>query len=79
MSKTYKPQRLGGSIYICIPPSFFTPAMLRDGVRLTLLRKGARDCIFRMEEANEEHPIGIEASGEDAQELGTADNVREAD
>jgi len=79
MSKTYKPQRIGSSTYLCIPPHFFTPAMLKDGVRLTLLRKGDGACILKMEEANEKHNIGVKASGENASKSGFADFIRQVD
>jgi len=79
VSKLYKPQRIGGSTYLCIPSHFFTPAMLKHGVKLTLLKKGEGQCIFKMEEADEEHDISVKASGEDASESGFADFIRQVD
>ncbi|GAI61259.1 unnamed protein product [marine sediment metagenome] len=53
--------------------------MLKDGVVLTLLRKGDGECIFKMEEADEKHNIGVKASGENASESGFADFIRQVD
>lgn len=79
MSKVYKLQRIGGSIYLCIPPSFFSAQMLEDGVvKVELIEKVERESLIRLSELDEhgEHAESIEAGGKDTQELRAANNVR---
>lgn len=78
MSKAYKPQRIGGSIYLCIPPSFFSQGMHERGVNIELLEKKENEGYFiiKVREADGEYNLDIEASGEDSQELRVAADVR---
>ena len=79
MSKTYKLQHLGGSIYICIPSSFFSSKMLENkSVRVELLEKGKDFAIIKLGEVNEEHDVSVEADREDTPESGLTADVREA-
>ena len=77
MSKVYKPQRIGGSIYLCIPSFFFTPNMLEKGVKLRLVEKGNGYTIIRLSELNEceEYNISSEANRKDTLESGASNNV----
>lgn len=78
MSKAYKPQRLGGSTYLCIPPSFFSAGMLDKGVNIELLEKKESEGFFiiKVKEADGEYNLDIEAGGENPQELRAATNIR---
>lgn len=78
MSKAYKPQRIGGSIYLCIPPSFFSTGMLRKGVNIKLLEKKEKEGYFiiRVSEQDGEYNLDIEAGGENPQELRVAADIR---
>lgn len=81
MSKAYKPQRIGGSIYLCIPPSFFSTGMHEKGVKIELLEKKEREGFFiikvkEAERENGEYNLNIEAGGEDSQELRATINIR---
>lgn len=79
MSKVYRPQRIGGSIYLCIPPSFFSIDMLKKGVNVKLLEKKENEGFFiiKVAEANDgEHNLDIEASGKDSQKPRATTNIR---
>ena len=78
MSKAYKPQRLGGSIYLCIPLSFFSKEMLDDGVKVELMEKSDNYFIIKVKENEEarEYNLNIEAGRKDSQELGAATDIR---
>jgi len=78
VSKAYKPQRIGGSIYLCIPPSFFSMGMLKKGVNVKLLEKKEKEGYFiiKVSEQDGEYNLDIEASGENSQESRVAADVR---
>lgn len=78
MSKAYKPQRIGGSTYLCIPPSFFSTGMFDKGVNIELLEKKENEGFFiiKVREADGECNLDIETSGEDSQELRATTDVR---